>query len=321
MKSFQKFFIALLIFIIFAGFVSALDLPVGVQKVIENANQNAQSITILIAFIGGILAFLSPCGFVLLPSFFAVMFNEKKRAVYLTFAFTLGLLVTFSLMGVAAGFIGNLSSIVKNFLSEVGGLVFILFGIMIFFNKGFGFRIKQKPVNGFLGMFLLGAGFSFGWSPCVGPVIAGAFLLAAQSSSWLFGGVLLAAFGLGIGVPMLLLAAFIDKFNYSPKWLTGTELSFSLFGKKIFTTLYNVFAGIFLVVVGVVMFFYSGTGLFMEELGPYWSMDLAIKLNYGIIDVASQSWANIIGFVLVAIVIIAVVYFIFKQKKLTLQQP
>src|SRR3972149_7731780 len=116
----KKAFLFILVLML-AGMAAALELPPGVQKLYEYQNQIALSITFLIAFIGGILTFTSPCGFVVLPTFFAYLFKERKRALFMTAIFSLGMTLAFIIFGLVAGFVGNFFNEYKEVFAMISG--------------------------------------------------------------------------------------------------------------------------------------------------------------------------------------------------------
>ena len=79
----------------------------------------------------------SPCGIALLPTFFSVAFKDRKKAVLMTSAFSLGLLIAFTIFGLIAGLLGNFFNAYKLAFAVVSGFVMIFFGILLFFNIGF----------------------------------------------------------------------------------------------------------------------------------------------------------------------------------------
>ena len=99
--------------------VAAIELPPGLIKMQEYQQNLALSITFLIAFIGGIISFTSPCGFVVLPTFFAYLFKERKRALFMTATFALGMTLAFVLFGLVAGAMGDFFNVYKEFFASL----------------------------------------------------------------------------------------------------------------------------------------------------------------------------------------------------------
>ena len=293
--------------------VAALELPPGVQKLYAYQNQVALSITFLVAFIGGIITFTSPCGFVVLPTFFSYLFKERKRAMFMTAIFSLGMTIAFIIFGIIAGFLGNFFNDYKSFFAMISGILLLLFGIMMIFNKGFSFfdfRIKHKP-NHSWGVFFLGFFFAIGWTPCVGPVLGGIIVLASGVGSVFKAALLFGFYSLGVALPLMIVSYFSDKYDVA-KWFTSRHIEFSIFGKKIYTHLYGIIGGILLIVIGLIMFFGKGTKIFMDKIPEYlpWTMDMFTDINEKLVEQSffTGRTANIIGIAIGLILL----YFMWK---------
>ncbi len=188
-------------------------------------------IFVLSVFTAGLLSFFAPCIVPLLPVYVArlssssdgtatyVAGSEKKRfhiqwrLVAQTLVFVGGLATTFVLMGFGAGAIGNLFSS-KIFLYVGGGLVILLglhqtglFHILFLEREK---KVSFEPKNGALGSYLLGFTFSFGWTPCVGPVLATVLVLSSNGNQAFYGAGLMLVYTLGLAIPFLLISFFTD---------------------------------------------------------------------------------------------------------------
>jgi len=291
----------------------ALELPPGVVKMLEYQSQIALSVTFLIAFIGGILTFTSPCGFVVIPTFFSYLFKERKRAMFMTAIFSLGMTLAFVIFGIIAGFLGNFFNEYKGFFAAVSGILLIIFGILLILNKGFAFldfRIKHKP-NHSWGVFFLGFFFAAGWTPCVGPILGGIIVLATGVGSVFKAALLFGFYALGVALPLMIVSYFSDKYDVA-KWFTSKHIEFNLFGKKIYTHLYGIIGGILLIIIGLIMFFGKGTSFFMDQIPRYlpWTMDMFTDVNQMLVESQffASTTANIIGIAIALILL----YFIWK---------
>jgi len=193
---------------------------------VENPN-----ITIGIAFVAGILSFLSPCVLPLVPGYISLMSgvsvdtlkeggsgSRARRAVIInSLAFNAGLSVIFLALGTTAGLVG--ASITSNpWVRIIGGLIIIAFGLQLIgllkisaLYKDTRFFSNDKP-RGPLGSFTLGIAFAAGWTPCIGPILGGILGLAAASGGWRSGLVLSAFYSLGLAVPFLLPGLGINQF-------------------------------------------------------------------------------------------------------------
>jgi cytochrome c-type biogenesis protein len=189
-----------------------------------------ESLSIFIAFGAGVLAFLSPCVLPLIPSWLFVIGgspmtgdNEKRPKPVArtlssrTLSFVFGFSTVFIVLSIILTVTFNLMSGLFRYINIAAGLIVIILGLNIIFdflsllNFEKRFNIKNKP-RGIIGAFLLGAAFGAGWTPCIGPVLTGILILAAQS-----GGIPLAVFYLvffsaGLGFPFILAAFFFDVF-------------------------------------------------------------------------------------------------------------
>ena len=186
----------------------------------------SESLYISTVFFAGILSFLSPCVVPLLPVYFSVFAgtgieqnSEKSKAslwlalVLRTLLFVAGIAFCFVLLGFGAGALG---SVINNdiFLIVMGAIVVIM-GIHqtgLVKIKGL---YREKKLNldragkrDALGIFLLGFTFSFGWTPCIGPVLAAILGLSAGSGTAFYGGFLMAVYSLGFAIPFVILALF-----------------------------------------------------------------------------------------------------------------
>ena len=169
------------------------------------------------AFAAGVISFLSPCVWPLVPAYLSyvsgVSFNDlgdqTRRVVIATAAFVLGFGTVFTLLGAGAGAIGDVLTQHRRALEVVSGVLIILMGAVL---VGWGGMLLQQerrlqPVRrpaGPLGAVVAGAGFGIGWTPCVGPTLAAILALAGRSGHALDGAILLAVYSLGLGVPFLL---------------------------------------------------------------------------------------------------------------------
>jgi cytochrome c biogenesis protein CcdA len=298
-----------------------LELPPGVQQIEEYQQNLALSVNLLIAFLAGIIGFVSPCGFAVFPAFFSFLFKERKRAVFLTIAFTFGIMLSFVLMGIAAGALGVFFNQLKREFALVSGLLLVFFGILLLLNKGFTFLTfrmdhpqKQKT---FFTMASLGFFFALGWTPCVGPILSGILVLAANTGTAITGGIMLAAYAFGVAVPLLIVAFLSDKYDFSRFFQRG-HLEFSLFGKKMHTHAYNIIGGLLLIGLGAVIAIFRGSQAIEQFLVEYtpWKMDWLYRINDAVLaSPLTNKIAGIIGITfLLAITAFAVKALLKKDK-------
>ena len=188
------------------------------------------------AFLAGLLSFLSPCVLPLLPSYvsfitgisFEQLTSEKdrKRIRFLTitnsFAFVAGFSAVFISLGASSSFFGQLLYRYQEWIRIVGGILVIIFGLFIsgiikldLFLKEKRLHLHGKPA-GYLGSFLVGMTFAAAWSPCIGPILGTILLYAASEGSTSYGLKLLSVYSLGLGLPFFLSSLALNTFlSYS----------------------------------------------------------------------------------------------------------
>ncbi len=177
------------------------------------------------AFLGGILSFVSPCVLPLVPPYLCflggVTFEQleqpgaavARRVFAGALAFVLGFATVFVAMGLGASAVGQAIARYFDILSIAAGAVIIVFGLHLLgvLRIGLLFREARFHVGGagatLAGAYLVGLAFAFGWSPCVGPILAPILTLAGAKESVGEGGLLLGVYALGMGVPFLAAAA------------------------------------------------------------------------------------------------------------------
>jgi len=214
----------------------------------------------IVAFVVGLLSFLSPCTLPILPAYFAYTFkSERRKIMFNTIAFFIGLAIVFALLGMTSTLIGaflrNNSLTISRFL----GLIVIVFGIFVILGKGFsGIKFQQKTSNKIFGSFIFGITFGIGWTPCVGPILASLFIIASQSSAAITGGVLLFLYALGLAIPLILISLFFDKLDQNGRFwrfLQGKEWKIKILNKEIAIHSTSLISGILLVIIGLLMSF------------------------------------------------------------------
>jgi len=225
-------------------------------------------IGIWLAFLAGLASFLSPCVFALVPAYIgylggrSVASGERNNS-WIAFshgmAFVAGFSVIFILFGIAATAIGGILYDLRYWLTKIGGIVVIIFGIHL---TGM-YRIKfleydLRPQSapdrkrGYLASFLMGVFFSAGWSPCVGPILGTILTISLSGGSSVHGGILLAAYSAGLAIPFLIASVEIDIIANGIRRYAKV----AYYVEKI--------SGILLIIIGVLLF----TGRF-ERLASY----------------------------------------------------
>jgi cytochrome c-type biogenesis protein len=211
-----------------------------------------------IAFLGGLASFLSPCVFALVPAYIgylsgrSVGSQDSSRLYTLShgLAFVLGFSTVFILLGLGASAIGNLLFDLRPYLTRIGGVVVVLFGlhmtgiIKIPFLE-YDVRRQEAPDKrfGYLSSFLLGVFFSAGWSPCVGPILGTILTLSLSTGSIAQGFWLLVAYSVGLAIPFLIAAVEIG-------WVTSLIKKYGSVVRYI-----EIAMGVVMIAIGVLLFF------------------------------------------------------------------
>jgi len=187
------------------------------------------------AFLGGVLSFLSPCVLPLVPPYLCYIgglsYEElvereavpRGRIMAADLAFVLGFSIVFMAFGATATIFGRFAAQYAQELSIAAGILIAIFGLHFLgllripllyrqarFDSGGSQSAGSKA--GLLGAFLMGLAFAFGWTPCVGPILAAILFVAGGEESIAEGMRLLAAYAAGIGVPFLFAALFTSQF-------------------------------------------------------------------------------------------------------------
>lgn len=186
---------------------------------------------LLAAFTAGLISFFSPCILPLLPAYLSMLSGfsaseiikgDAKVVTRKVFAnaliFVAGFSLTFAAMGAAASGLGALLNDYKYGLMKAFGVVMVLMGVHMTGLVNLNFLNYEKRLStrglaqGPLGSFAMGFAFALGWSPCIGPILAGILGMAAASGTAAKGVLLLTAYSAGMGLPLLLAAAAAGKF-------------------------------------------------------------------------------------------------------------
>jgi cytochrome c-type biogenesis protein len=183
-------------------------------------------------FVAGLLSFFSPCVLPIVPPYLAwlagVSFEElksevpavdvRRRVVVAAIAFVLGFTTVFVALGATSSTIGKALAQHFDLLSVVAGAIITLMGLHFLgvFRLSLLYREARIHVpfrvSGFLGAYVMGLAFAFGWTPCAGPALAAILFVAGSEDSAGRGALLLAVYSLGIGIPFILAAIFAGRF-------------------------------------------------------------------------------------------------------------
>jgi cytochrome c-type biogenesis protein len=212
----------------------------------------------LLAFIAGVFSFLSPCTLPILPAYFAVTAqSDRARMGRMSLVFFFGLATVFVVMGASASALGQILRDYIFQITQVGGVIVGIFGVMTLFGKGFsGATFKGRPASTYIGFFLFGATFALGWTPCVGPILSSILMLAASEKTVLQGMNLLFFYAVGLGLPLIIVATLcgnLPKDGLFWTLLRGKGWDVTVGGKTFFMHTTNLFSGFLLIALGIVL--------------------------------------------------------------------
>jgi cytochrome c-type biogenesis protein len=189
------------------------------------------NVPILTALIAGIISFLSPCVLPLVPPYLVFLAGTslerladaepeprvKRETVLAAALFVLGFSTVFVSLGASASVIGSLIRAYSNSLSIIAGIAIIIMGLHFLGITQIGLLHRQKRMEvakpvGLWGAYVMGLAFAFGWTPCIGPILAAILAVAASEQTVTKGAGLLAVYSLGLGIPFMIAAFAIEPF-------------------------------------------------------------------------------------------------------------
>jgi cytochrome c-type biogenesis protein len=231
-------------------------------------------ISLFIVFFAGLLSFISPCVLPLIPGYVSFIcgttLNEldlksKNFILKKSLSFSLGFSLVFVSLGATATFIGSFLLHNSQILSIISGLVIIFFGFYLlefikinFLNKNFG-NYNIKFSNNLLFPFIVGIGFGFGWTPCIGPILGSILAYASMENSISKGILLLSLYSLGLAIHFVISSLIIKKF-----------LIFSKKSKSYLNKIKKT-SGVILLITGVLIVIgkLQVLGFYLIELFPF----------------------------------------------------
>lgn len=214
------------------------------------------------AFLFGILSFLSPCVLPLVPGYISFIsglsfeelregLGERKflvKTLLGSLFFVLGFSIVFVSLGASATAVGKFLSENMDVIGKVAGVIIILFGLHMtgilrikFLNYEAKLNMRGKPF-GLLGAFVIGFAFAFGWTPCIGPVLATILVLASQQETVKQGIFLLSVYSLGLGIPFILTSLSV---NFFFKWFSKIRR---------YLNIVEIVSGVILILLGILIF-------------------------------------------------------------------
>ena len=222
---------------------------------------DAAGISFGLAFLAGLVSFLSPCVFPIVPSCVGFVTgmtvdelrdgghaNARRQAALHAALFVLGFSLVFIALGASATALGTVLRRSLPLLQQLGGVVIVLFGLYLLGVVKIPALMRERRMNlasrpvGKLGSVIVGIVFGAGWTPCVGPILATLLLYAGFEQTLMRGVVLLGVYALGLGIPFFISAVALNWFlagsQKMKRWLVPIERA----------------AGAVMVIVGVLLF-------------------------------------------------------------------
>ena len=191
-----------------------------------------ENVTVATALLAGVLSFVSPCVLPLVPAYISFMSGvsvagmrsgteqgaQPWRITLYSLSFVLGFATVFVILGASATLLSRMLLQYIQVLAQVGGGLIIVFGLHYMgllrvgvLNQEARFNLQHKP-PGLGGAYLIGLAFAFGWTPCVGPILAGILAIAGSQESVRQGILLLAIYSAGLGIPFIVAGLAINRF-------------------------------------------------------------------------------------------------------------
>ncbi len=236
------------------------------------------STSFIASFFAGVAALFAPCCItVLLPTYFASVFKQKTTIFLMTFIYFLGLLTIFLPLGLGATILNQIFSEYHHTVFLLGGIFLILLGVSLLLGKQFSIPVNIHPElkkYDFGSVFILGI-FSAVATTCCAPVLAGVLTLSIMSGSMFLGAVYILSYVLGMVVPLFVIAAFLDKVNFTGKFFAFRKtVAYQLFSKKIKLPLSYLFSGLMFLILGIIILFLAQT----NQLTSHSSYQITINI-------------------------------------------
>lgn len=237
-----------------------------------------QTINLFLVFIEGVVSLFSPCILPVLPVYLSILSNSSLQSLKdgetrftnspllkNTILFVFGVSVTFFILGSSASVLNHFFASNKQLILLVGGILIVFMGLFYMGYLNISFMQRERRIHIYtkemkpITAFILGFTFSFGWTPCIGPMLSSILIMSATSNSVLMGNFLIFIYTLGFIVPFILIAAFYNKLF---RLLDSIKLHMNIIQKV---------GGIILVISGAIMIF-GGTnkvfGYINKTLNP-----------------------------------------------------
>ena len=229
---------------------------------------------LFLSFFAGIISFLSPCVLPLIPGYLSFICGtdleklQKKSKYFVlqkSLLFVFGFSIVFILLGASSTFFGSFLLSKSQIFSNIIAIIIIFFGMYLlgiikfnFLNNEFRFYLS-KYSNNFFFPLVVGMGFAFGWTPCIGPILGSILALASLENTLTEGIFLLITYSIGLGIPFVLAGYYMGNF-----------LIFSKKARKFISTIQKT-SGVILVLTGILILTskLQAIGFYLLELFPF----------------------------------------------------
>ena len=218
-----------------------------------------EELGLIVAFIGGLVSFFSPCVIPLMPVFIAYLSgikpsevgkggSQRMKIFSNAVVFVIGFSIVFIALGIAIGFLSQSFPGFRTLLSRVGGIIIIALGLQTLelikiplLSTQYGVKVKRAEPS-YWGSLIIGGAFAIGWTPCVSGILASILVLASVSVSAFDGALLLATYSAGFAIPFLVLGYFTSR----------ATAYINKYGR--YFGIVNTVAGILLIILGIIVF-------------------------------------------------------------------
>lgn len=271
--------------------------------------------SLIAAFIAGVAALFAPCCVtVLLPAYFASIFREKRKIFLMTFIFFLGILTVFLPLGLGFSVLGQLFASYHRTIFAVAGVFFLILGALLVGGRRISLPMKSHPSlakHGAWAIYVLGI-FSGIATTCCAPVLAGVFALSILPGSLIWGGIYTLAYVLGMVLPLFILAAFLDKAQFTQRLMRAGSVVRLPWAE---VTIPELISGTTFLIMGVLTLFAA----WKNTLTSHASYQISINIYFAKLQAGILKFAGIIPGVAWAAIILGLVVmvtlFALKQKR------